>query len=263
LITVPLLRELLAANVPVLSLEVVRTLAARNAEDARAVLAELAASESQTTAIRADAIAGLATFTKPDQQALLVKLAANENQTLRDEARRALRFSETDKFFSAPQTLPPFSDTEAWLKRIDAAPGKPDADAGRRIFFGSKVGLCSNCHRHTGRGNVVGPDLSLIAQQGDRAAILRSILEPNRDVAPQFFPTLLKLKDGSDFTGILLRSSSTEVFRDLMGKERTFQKADIIKRTELTTSPMPMGLVTMLTDGELRDLLAFLTSQSK
>ncbi len=72
-------------------------------------------------------------------------------------------------------------------------------------------------------------------------------------------PTQLKVKNGSDFTGILLRTSSTEVFRDLAGKERTFRKADIVKRTELTTSPMPMGLVTTLTDSELRDLLEFLT----
>ncbi|HRX55983.1 MAG TPA: hypothetical protein P5016_15830, partial [Verrucomicrobiales bacterium] len=66
------------------------------------------------------------------------------------------------------------------------------------------------------------------------------------------------LADGSDFLGILLRSSSTEVFRDISGKERTFQPADIVERTELKTSLMPPGLVTMLTDGELRDLLAFL-----
>ena len=46
-LTVPLLRELLAADDAVLSLEVVRTLAARNADDARAVLAEIAADESR------------------------------------------------------------------------------------------------------------------------------------------------------------------------------------------------------------------------
>jgi putative heme-binding domain-containing protein len=159
--------------------------------------------------------------------------------------------------------MPPFNDTAAWLKLVDEAPGQTDAEAGRRLFFHPKIALCANCHRHTGRGNVVGPDLSLIAQQGDRTAILRSILEPNRDVAPQFFPTLLKLADGSDFTGILLRSSSTEVFRDLTGKERTFQKTDIVKRTELTSSPMPMGLATTMTPGELRDLLAFLVGPKR
>jgi putative membrane-bound dehydrogenase-like protein len=261
-ISVPLLRELFTAGDPVLSLEAVRTLAARNADDARAVLAEIATDESQAAGLRAEAIVGLATSTKSEQQALLAKLAASKDVTLRDEARRALRFTEHDQFFPVNRTRPAFEDTAAWLKLLDALPGKPDAEAGRRIFFHPKLALCATCHRHSGRGNVVGPDLSLLAQQGDRTAILRSILEPNREVAPQFYPTLLKLSDGTDFTGILLRSSSTEVFRDITGKERTFQKADIIARTELKTSLMPPGLVSALTDEELRDLLAFLRGES-
>jgi putative membrane-bound dehydrogenase-like protein len=261
-ITVPLLRELFAAGDPVLSLEAVRTLAARNSDDARAVLAAITTDESQAVRLRAEAIVGLAISTKPERQALLAKLAASKDATLRDEARRALRFTEHDQFFPVTQTRPAFDDTAAWLKLIDALPGKPDAEAGRRIFFHPKLALCATCHRHSGRGNVVGPDLSLITQQGDRTAILRSILEPNREVAPQFYPTLLKLRDGTAFTGILLRSSSTEVFRDITGKERTFQKADIIERTELKTSLMPPGLVSALTDGELRDLLAFLCGES-
>jgi putative heme-binding domain-containing protein len=146
------------------------------------------------------------------------------------------------------------------LKRLAALPGQPDAEAGRRIFFHSRVAMCSTCHRHSGRGNVVGPDLSLVAQQGDQRALLQSLLEPNREVAPQFFPTQLELKDGSEFTGILLRSSSVDVFRDLTGKERSFKPADIVKRAELKTSLMPTGLVASITDTELRDLLAFLTS---
>ncbi|OYW77259.1 MAG: hypothetical protein B7Z37_04995 [Verrucomicrobia bacterium 12-59-8] len=260
-LTVPLLRELLAAGDSVLSQEVVRTLAARNADDARAVLAEIAAEESQKMELRADAIVGLGSSTKSEEQALLVKLAAGQKGSLRDEARRALRYTDQDKSFVMSTTRPVFADTDAWLKLLDALPGKADAEAGRRIFFHSKVGLCATCHRHSGRGNVVGPDLSLVVQQGDRAAILRSILEPSREVAPQFYPSQVKLKDGSEFVGIMLRSSNTEVFRDLTGKERSFPQTDIVKRTELKTSLMPQGLVMSLTDEELRDLLAFLTVQ--
>lgn len=284
-ITVPLLRELFAAGDGTLSAEVVRTLAARNADDARAVLAEIAADESCAAELRADAIAGLANSTIPQQQALLIKLAGHDHRSIRDEALRALRFRLLDdvgrrslqavaKSHPESTTLvsavldvstinngrPSFDDTGAWLKRIAEVPGQASVEAGRRIFFHPKLAQCATCHRHSGRGNVVGPELTFIAQQGDAASLLRSILEPNRDVAPQFYPTLLKLKDGTDFMGILLRSSNTEVFRDLTGKERTFQKADIVECTELQTSPMPPGLVATLTDGELRDLLAFLSS---
>ena len=285
-VTVPLLRELLAVNDPVLSLEVVRTLAARNSDDARAILAEIAVEAGRTAELRTEATAGLATAEPTAHQALLVKLAASDIASVRNEALRALRFSSLDADAqkslggtaqrypeSAPLVAalldpaslhsgrPAFSDTEAWLKRLAAVPGKPDLEAGRRIFFHSRVALCSSCHRHSGRGNVVGPDLSLVAHQGDRTTLLRSILEPNREVAPQFFPTQLKLKDGSEFTGIMLRSWSKDVFRDLTGKERLFEKTDILERTELKTSLMPMGLAASLTDGELRDLLAFLHLQ--
>ncbi|MCP5559741.1 MAG: c-type cytochrome [Verrucomicrobiaceae bacterium] len=262
-LTVPLLQELFASGDPVLSLEAVRSLAARGADDARAALAEIAADSANATDLRAEAIAGLATSAVPEQLDLLQRLAAEDDATLRDEARRALRFTPQDKSFTLDTSRPPFEDTAAWLTRLEALPGQANPKAGRRIFFAAKVGLCAGCHRRSGRGNVVGPDLSLVAQQGDRTAILRSILEPQREVAPQFYPTLLKLKDGTEFTGILLRSSSVDVYRDLSGKERTFTKADVLERSELRTSLMPPGLVTSLTDAELRDLLAFLTSAAE
>lgn len=248
-LTVPLLNELLATGDDVLTLEVVRTLAARKAS------AEVAADEKRSPQLRAEAILGV------EDTALLQKLAKSDDATIRDEARRGLRFTENDKSFTMSTARPAFDDTAAWLKMLEAVPGTADVEAGRRLFFHPKVALCASCHRHSGRGNVVGPDLTLIAQQGDRAAILRSILEPHREVAPQFYPSLVKLKDGTEFTGILLRSSSSEVFRDLTGKERSFPEADVISRTEIKMSLMPPGLVMSLTDAELRDLLAFLTSK--
>ncbi|MFM2143888.1 MAG: hypothetical protein RLZZ476_2432 [Verrucomicrobiota bacterium] len=239
-LTLELLRGLLMQDDEVLKLEVVRTLVARREQ---ADLIDLADDASSAPRLRVEAILGI------DDQAVLQKLAQSDNAMIREEAQRALPRS-------LPINRPAFDDTDAWLKLLE---GQGDAETGRRIFFNSKAALCSSCHRHSGRGNVVGPDLTLIAQQGDRAAILRSILEPHREVAPQFYPSVVELKDGTTFTGILLRSSSTEVFRDLTGKEKSFPEADILKRTELRTSLMPPGLVLSLTNEELRDLLTFLT----
>ena len=285
-LTVPLLQDLLAIGDATLSMEVVRTLATRQRDDAQVVLAEVAADERADRTLRAEAVAGLATSTKAEHRQLLLRLAGDDDQAIRDEALRALRFTtltnveaqslksaasrhpESDRLVAAALDAasinagrPALTDVEAWLKRLDAVPGKPDPAAGRRVFFSTKMALCSTCHRHSGRGNVVGPDLSFVSRQGDRAAILRSILEPNREVAPQFYPTQLRLQDGSDFVGILLRSSSTEVYRDITGKERTFQKSEIKERQELKSSLMPTGLVGTLTDAEVRDLLAFLMGE--
>ncbi|MFM7604133.1 MAG: hypothetical protein ACKO8Z_02905, partial [Prosthecobacter sp.] len=238
-LTLELLHDFANSDDEVLQFEGVRTLAARRAS------ANIAADEKRNPRLRAEAILGT------DDPLLLKKLAQSDHAIIRDEAQRALPRS-------LASNRPNFDDTASWLKLLE---GQGNAETGRRIFYNSKVALCSSCHRHSGRGNVVGPDLTLIAQQGDRTAILRSILEPHREVAPQFYPSVVELKDGTTFTGILLRSSSTEVFRDLSGKEKSFPEADIIKRTELRTSLMPPGLVMSLTNAELRDLLAFLTSQ--
>jgi putative heme-binding domain-containing protein len=242
-LTLELLKELAKSDDPVLELEAVRSLAARKAST------DIAADENRKFAVRAEAILGT------EDMKLLQKLSRDSNSIIKDEANRALRYTKHDHSFV-------MNMTDAWLKMLDDLPGFADAEAGRRIFFNPKIALCASCHRHSGRGNVVGPDLTLVAQQGNRAAILRSILEPHREVAPQFYPSLVKLKDGTEFTGILLRSSSTEVFRDLTGKERSFPEADILSRTELKTSLMPPGLVLSMTDKELRDLLEFLSPQT-
>ena len=209
-----LLRELLALSSPELTREVVRTLAAHDGDDARQLLAQIAGDSSRPVELRADAISGLAATSNSAWQKLLLTLAADDDATIRDEALRSLRTLSLDELARAkladvgrrypasavlvqavldPASLtsgrPAVEDTQAWLVRLAAVPGEADVEAGRRVFFHSKVALCSTCHRRGGRGNVVGPDLSLVGQQGTRQAILQSILEPSREVAPQFYPT--------------------------------------------------------------------------
>lgn len=282
-LTTKLLRELLAQNDPGLSLEVVRTLAGRSDDESRNVLAGIVGDESRAPNLRTEAVVGLTPSNRAEHRELLVKLAAGDKSVLRDESLRALRGSDlspaerqavTGVEARYPESKPSVralldpgspaagrpqpEDTVAWLDRLDKVPGNPDPEAGRRVFFNTRVALCANCHRHSGRGNVVGPDLSLVNRQGDRRATLRSILEPSRDIAPQYIHTTLELTDGTTFNGILLRSSSVEVYRDAMGKERTFKKDEIEDSRQSKASLMPSGLLNSLTDAKLRDLLAFL-----
>jgi putative heme-binding domain-containing protein len=276
-----LLLGLLDKGDEVLSLEVVRTLSAQRTKVGRAVLADLAANTQSDEVLRLESIAGLASSPEEHLE-LLLKLAGDPMKKIREEALRAMRFvplSDEQKAMLAeagdgsalvnavlnPSSLiegrPAISESGEWLKRIDAVPGEADVEAGRRIYFQGRVAICATCHRHSGRGTIVGPELSFVGQQGDREEILRSILEPNREVAPQYYPTQVTMKDGTVFTGILLRAGGTsgkEYYRDLTGREQSFAKEDIAGRAELKMSLMPGGLVGTLTDEELRDLLAFL-----
>ena len=168
-ITLDMLREFATSDDSDLQLEAIRTLAARRAS------ADIATDAMRSPQQRAEAILGV------DDPAVLRTLAASESAIIRDEAKRALRMTDG---FQPSTSRPSLDQTEAWLKLLDALPGKANAETGRRLFFNSKVATCAACHRHSGRGNVVGPDLTFVAQQGDRTAILRSILEPSREVAP-------------------------------------------------------------------------------
>src|SRR5262249_55248422 len=63
---------------------------------------------------------------------------------------------------------------------------------------------CANCHQLAGKGAKVGPQLDGV---GNRPVerLLEDILDPNRNVDPNFRTTRLTLKDGRDVFGLFLR----------------------------------------------------------
>jgi putative membrane-bound dehydrogenase-like protein len=250
-LTVELLGEMLDAGDELLELEAIRTLAG-NPIPARGMLARVAADEKRSDAVRVEAVIGLAAQPKENAEALQA-LAKDPSELIREEAERALR--------TAPKVegeRPALTDTEAWLARLDAVKEPVDIERGRRLFHHPRLAICSNCHRHEGRGSVVGPDLTRIDRIGNRAALLESILHPNAEIAPEYLPRTVTFHDGEQFTGIRLRSSTREAMRDAAGRTVTFNRDDIAEMQELQVSFMPTGLPLMMTDRELRDLIAFL-----
>lgn len=159
---------------------------------------------------------------------------------------------------------PDAKDTAGWLKLLD---GKGDPEAGERIFFHGKVGTCGRCHQHNGRGAAVGPSLSLIGRRlpEDRTAakrwLLETILQPSKDIAPQYATWSVVLKNGKVLTGLPRRKGGkSEAYLGVDGNEFSVNKGDIEFHQETGKSIMPEGLLQNLTVGELRDLFAFLLS---
>ncbi|MFK5923087.1 MAG: c-type cytochrome [Verrucomicrobiota bacterium] len=284
-LTLKLLEQLLVIGDEELSREVVQTLAG-NPKVGRKRLAAIAKDPDQTPTLRADAIAGLASVSA-EYLSLLLQLATVDERLVREEALRSLRYAKLSgdqteslrkvskahpdsavlvKAILEPTSLaagrPAITDTTAWLKRLDALPGPADLKAGQRIFNHSTIGTCSRCHRHNGRGAVVGPDLGAVEKKGDRQWILQSILNPNFEIAPEYLPTMVSLKDGTSLIGFPLRinRSGPEVMRDVNGQNRSFNRDDVVSQQDLRMSLMPVGLPLAMTDRELRDLLAYLES---
>ena len=280
-LNIKILQQLLSVDDELLSMEAVRTLAG-NPPVSQQLLASIAADRTRSPNLRAEAITGLADVANQHTD-LLLQLADADQKPVREEALRCLRNANTtaeqiqalkklaaehpssrDLFQAVitPDAIanhhPAAGNIEAWVKAIDAVDGVGDPRIGRRIFHHSRVAQCARCHRHNGHGNVVGPDLSRVHESNDRTWLLQSILEPSRQMAPEYLPRTVVLKSGKTFTGIRLRSSTKEVMRDSNGQTRSFDRDQIESIIESTVSFMPKDIAKTLTLRELRDLIAFL-----
>jgi len=264
-----------------LRLEAIRTLA--NHPDARrdTTLVELATNDGQSEEIRAEALAGLAAMAESHIE-LLLNFASGDDARLRDESLRSLvgaQLAEVQKeslstsanahptvseavnrlLHQTTGTRPPPEQTDAWKQLLTGA-GEPAA--GQRIFFGTKVGTCSKCHTIDGRGSAVGPDLSKIRQRvlsEGVAWLLETILQPSKQMAPEYTPWQIVTTNGKTLVGLPRRKGGNqEAYLGIDGKEFTVKKPDIEFHREMPTSIMPEGLLQNLTVQELNDLVAFI-----
>jgi putative membrane-bound dehydrogenase-like protein len=118
---------------------------------------------------------------------------------------------------------------------------------------------CSICHRLRGEGNAFGPDLESVVA-GGKEKILTHLIDPNREVAPQFAAYTVEMKDGSALAGIVAAETPAQVtFREPLGKETILPREAIARLQTTGRSPMPEGLEAGLTHQDMANLLAFLT----
>jgi hypothetical protein len=136
-----------------------------------------------------------------------------------------------------------------------------------RSFSGGRLAFataqCATCHRMGKPGGDFGPDLTAVAARFSRRDILDSILEPSKVIDEKYRNTLFTLKDGSSVTGTIDHEEDGKVFvrtSPLSGQTTTLGKADIVRREQSPISPMPPGLLNVLTENQILDLLAYLES---
>ena len=239
-------------------------------------LSKLALNAKAPLPLRLEAIAAIGNTKSPDT-GTLIKILQLKNTNLQSEALRslvgahhqidtaakvnAIKTASARRAMGKPYNTnyPALNDTQAWLKQIDTLPGQADTEAGRRIFFHSRIATCSKCHQINERGTRVGPDLTRIGHGISRERLLESILQPNKEVSPYMRPWVIRTQDGKTYTGIAMRrGGNSEAYLGIDGKEFRINKLTITSKQELHTSMMPAGLAHTLTFPELRDLLAYL-----
>jgi putative heme-binding domain-containing protein len=122
------------------------------------------------------------------------------------------------------------------------------------------AGQCLMCHRVGEEGGAVGPELTAVASRFSRHDILESILEPSKVISDQFANVDFSLNDGRLLTGrVVSENADKVVIRPSMLTPETqeIRKANIKSREFSKISPMPPGLLDMLTKQEILDLLAY------
>ena len=150
------------------------------------------------------------------------------------------------------------------LPALDQISKGRNFERGREAFVAA---LCLACHRFGNEGGAVGPDVTAVSSRFTRLDLLSSIFEPSKVVSEQYQNTTVTKKNGDDVTGRLVEETPDKlvlVIDPLVPDARTeVKKSDVQKRAASKVSPMPEGLVNILTKEEILDLLAYIESGGK
>ena len=136
-----------------------------------------------------------------------------------------------------------------------------NAERGREVFFREGAGSCRSCHRVTGVGETIGPDLSSIGKKYTRSEILTHLLEPSRFIDVKYVAWIAETKDGLVYSGLLEDRNEQQITLKLAeGRMVNIPAADIESLVTQPRSLMPELLLRDLTLPQAADLLEFLSS---
>jgi putative membrane-bound dehydrogenase-like protein len=129
-------------------------------------------------------------------------------------------------------------------------------DAGHEVF----LKVCATCHQAEGRGVEVGPNLATVANRSAEDLLVH-ILDPNREVAPNYVNYSLATASGRVLSGIITEESAAALVLKRAEGASDFVPRDQIESIASTgVSLMPEGLEKGLSHQDLADLIAFLRS---
>lgn len=133
-----------------------------------------------------------------------------------------------------------------------------DKSAGRATF----AATCGVCHRLYGEGGEVGPDLTGTGRS-NIDYLLENIVDPNAAVSADFRMTVVNLKDGRVLNGFVTTKTDRTITLRTMTENLTIERAEITGQQELPQSLMPEGLLSALSEVQVRDLLSYLMHPSQ
>ncbi len=163
---------------------------------------------------------------------------------------------QLEELWGAVQTTPKEKQLLISQYRARLTPenlSQADLDAGRSVF--QKV--CGNCHKMFGEGKTIGPDLTG-SNRDNLAYLLENIIDPSRVVPAELRQSAVLLVDGRVINGTITRQNENTLTIQTITEEFRVPREEVETIRKLTQSLMPDGLLTPLTDQQVRDLIGYL-----
>lgn len=130
-----------------------------------------------------------------------------------------------------------------------------DRSAGRALF--NKA--CAACHQLFGEGRKIGPDLTG-SQRANLDYLLGNIMDPSAVVGKDYRMSIVALTDGRVLNGLVVSKDERTLVLQTATQQVTVNGRDIEEIVQSSQSAMPEGLLTPLTETQVRDLIAYLQS---
>jgi putative heme-binding domain-containing protein len=132
-----------------------------------------------------------------------------------------------------------------------------DVARGRETFRKN----CSTCHELENFGTRFGADLHAVGDRGAEAVLL-NILDPNREVKPNYLVYIVSTADGQILTGLVSGETPTSLaITQADGTSKTVLRSEIEEMRNTGRSFMPQGLEKEISVPEMADLLAYLLAR--
>lgn len=155
---------------------------------------------------------------------------------------------------------PPYSESYVRLLATDSEQ-QGRGDRGGVLF---KSMACNSCHKVSGNGGVIGPDLTSIGTTLSTERIVEELLWPSKQIKEGFSVLQVVTTDGKIHQGYERRTKQSLESGDLIIQDPTTEELTTIKRQDveekrIVGSPMPTGLTALLSREQLLDLIHYLS----
>lgn len=172
-----------------------------------------------------------------------------------------------------PQRVDPYADLKARDKvkewTVDGLMPISDDDLKSRDLANGKkmfgVGSCYKCHRMSGQGGIIGPDLTPAGNRFTTHDLVETLVDPSKSISDQYEATIFAMEDGTTVVGRVVNLAGDQywVQPDMINPDliKKIKVAEIEDMKPSKVSPMPKGLLDTMSRDDILDLIAWMRSE--